>query len=427
MCNLCVVVYCTQMCTCLAACCLLMIVFFYNSSISVEESQDQLVLKDVISTISFETRNKLHRFIAVRHPENVCRVWAFPRISGVLESEFMNLSDQRWLESYRVPKRIFQQLVHSLQGVGRAATRMRRPVPVVTIVVMLLKRLGKGLDYQEIGDKFGVGASTACQKVNTAMSFLIETKKYMISRLQEGRNLEAIIEGFLTRWNFPLCLGAIDGTHIPIKAPQNHHTDYFNRKSFHSVILQAVCDSECRITDIFAGWPGRAHDARVFSRSNIGQKVINGTLVTGHDTLARDINGTTIEPFLVGDPAYPFRKHRMKDYTGSNLSPEKEYFNYRLNRARIQIERTFGLLKGRWRCLLRPLECDLANVVQHVIASCILHNICQEGDAEYLEEWDARDTEEVDDPTALGPLSDDVGVGNAQLIRNVLCQYITEN
>ena len=98
---------------------------------------------------------------------------------------------------------------------------MRRPVPVVTIVAMLLKRLGKGLDYREIGDELGVGASTAGEKVNTAMWFLIETKKYMISRLQEGRNLEAIIEGFVTRWNFPQCLGAIDGTHIPIKAPQN--------------------------------------------------------------------------------------------------------------------------------------------------------------------------------------------------------------
>ena len=111
----------------------------------------------------------------MRHTENVRSVWAFPRISGVLESEqaggraggrrVMNLSEQRWLESYRVPKRTFQQLVHSLQGVERAATRMRRPVPVVTIVVMLLKRLGKGLDYREIGDKFEVGASTACEKV----------------------------------------------------------------------------------------------------------------------------------------------------------------------------------------------------------------------------------------------------------------------
>ena len=117
MCNSGVVVYCTQMCTCIAACYLLVIVFLYNSSISVQELQGQLVLSNVITTICFETRNKLHRFIAMRHTENVRSVWAFPRISGVLETEFMNLSEQRWLESYRVPKRIFQQLVHSLQGV----------------------------------------------------------------------------------------------------------------------------------------------------------------------------------------------------------------------------------------------------------------------------------------------------------------------
>ena len=30
------------------------------------------------------------------------------------------------------------------------------------------KQLGKSIDYREIGDKFGVGASTACKKVNTA-------------------------------------------------------------------------------------------------------------------------------------------------------------------------------------------------------------------------------------------------------------------
>lgn len=77
--------------------------------------------------------------------------------------------------------------------------------------------------------------------------------------------MEAIIEGLLTRWNFPQCLGAFDGTHILIKGSKNQHTDYFNRKSFHSVIVQAVCDSECHTTDIFAGWPGRAHYVCVFS------------------------------------------------------------------------------------------------------------------------------------------------------------------
>ena len=64
---------------------------------------------------------------------------------------------------------------------------------------MLLKRLGKGLGDREIGDKLGIGASTACEKVNEAMRFAVETKKHTISRLQEGRNLEAIVEGFLNR------------------------------------------------------------------------------------------------------------------------------------------------------------------------------------------------------------------------------------
>ena len=33
---------------------------------------------------------------------------------------------------------------------------------------MFIKQLGKDIDYPEIGHKFGVGASAACEKVNTA-------------------------------------------------------------------------------------------------------------------------------------------------------------------------------------------------------------------------------------------------------------------
>ena len=112
---------------------------------------------------------------------------------------------------------------------------MRKPVPVQVITAMVLKRLGKGLDYREIGDKFGICASTANEKVNDAMLFLIKNKLYTISRLQEGRNLAAIINGFWERWDLLQCAGAIDGTHIPIKAPEHCHTDYFNRKYVQAV------------------------------------------------------------------------------------------------------------------------------------------------------------------------------------------------
>ena len=117
------------------------------------------------------------------------------------------------------------------------------------------------------------------------------------------------------------------------------------------MILQGVCHSQCYFTDVFAGWPGRAHDSRVFGRSRMGKMITEGTLIPNDSNLARVIDNHIIEPFLIGDPAYPLSKHVMKNYPGSNLTPEKEHFNYRLSRASIQIERAFGRLKGglrRW-------------------------------------------------------------------------------
>ena len=50
------------------------------------------------------------------------------------------------------------------------------------------------------------------------------------------------IEAFQEISCFPQVVGAIDRSHIPIIAPQNYSNDYYNRKQFHSVVLQGVAD-----------------------------------------------------------------------------------------------------------------------------------------------------------------------------------------
>ena len=56
-----------------------------------------------------------------------------------------------------------------------------------------------------------------------------------------------------------------------------------------------------------------------------------------------------------------------------------------MSSARVTVERAFGILKARWRCLLKRLDNRIENVTAVVITCCVLHNICQMRKDEYID------------------------------------------
>ena len=105
------------------------------------------------------------------------------------------------------------------------------------------------------------------------------------------------------------------------------------------------------------------HDANLWARTAIGQYCESGKL----------------SPYtLVGDAAYPCRPWMLAPYKGhkDGLTREEYYWNFVHISTRMCVERTFGLLKGRWRILRKMMDVHLKNVHDLVLTCLVLHNIC---------------------------------------------------
>jgi hypothetical protein len=66
---------------------------------------------------------------------------------------------------------------------------------------------------------------------------------------------------------FQGCIGAIDGTHIPVVVPEEMFTQHLCRKNKTTQNVMAVCDFDMFFTFVLAGWAGSVHDMRVLDNA----------------------------------------------------------------------------------------------------------------------------------------------------------------
>jgi len=59
-----------------------------------------------------------------------------------------------------------------------------------------------------------------------------------------------------------------------------------------------------------------------------------------------------------------------------HLTEAETNFNKKLSSARMIVERSIGLLKGRWRSLLDKLPMTRTDLIpRYIIGCCVLHNL----------------------------------------------------
>uniref|UniRef100_A0A673B144 DDE Tnp4 domain-containing protein n=1 Tax=Sphaeramia orbicularis TaxID=375764 RepID=A0A673B144_9TELE len=329
------------------------------------------------------------------------RIWVIPRSQDWWHLLINNWTDREFLLNLQMRRGTFQYLCGMLRPLlTRQHTRYRRPLSVEIRVAVCLWRLATNLEYRSISHLFGVGIST-CRLITQEVITVINTiLKPMYLKTPSPADFKTIIQAFRDKWRFPQVAGAIDGTHIPIKAPRDTPADYYNRKGQYSVILPAVVDHNMKFWDV-----------------NIGQN----SLLPPWTECFEDGNVSLV---ILGDAAYPLLPWLMKPFPESRgVTPDQVNFNDCLSQARMVVERAFGRLKGRWRRLLKLQDSHISLVSQVTSACCVLHNFCEDQNEEYCEEDYEEDGGGVNVNEGQKLLQG--RHQRAEEIRNALCTYFS--
>lgn len=164
------------------------------------------------------------------------------------------------------------------------------------------------------------------------------------------------------------------------------------RKCNHAITLQAVCDTDLVFMDCFVGFSGAVADIRVF-RNDPWRKVHQDrqAYFPGEEYIIRDkaysVLSWCIPPFIDrGNLTTVSRDSSQctaddffflfKQYNRHWLFKQAQHiFNVTLSEMRQVIERSFALLKDRFR-RLKYLDMSRIDLISYVIlACCVLHNI----------------------------------------------------
>lgn len=239
-------------------------------------------------------------------------------------------------------------------------------------IKLVFRFLATGNSFRSLAFSFRLGATTVANIVKEITSLLWDCLQPLHMKPPTEETFQIIANTFYEKWQFPHCLGAIDGKHIRIKCPTRSGTMFFNYKQHFSISLQAVSDANCKFICIET-MDGKQSDGGTFRNSQLFKLMEKKKLNIPDDKFLP--NSNIKAPFvLIGDEAYPLLKNLMKPYARNNLNEANELFNTRLSRARKTVEFSFGILTMKWRVLCKAIETHPDTVDLIIKAVCILHN-----------------------------------------------------
>nr|XP_039252493.1 uncharacterized protein LOC120329747 [Styela clava] len=166
----------------------------------------------------------------------------------------------------------FDRLLNMIESkIVKQTTNMREPIPPEERLAVTLRYLVTGDSYQTIGFSYRIHKTTISRIIPETCAAIWDSLQPVFMAVPSENQWKIIANDFKQLWQFPNCVGSIDGKHVVIQAPANSGSSFFNYKKTFSLVLLAVSDAKYRFIYVDVGAYGRLSNGNVFASSSFGK------------------------------------------------------------------------------------------------------------------------------------------------------------
>ena len=303
-----------------------------------------------------------------------------PKSYDYWEKVFPMLNDTSPYNSFQESLQIDKNDVRSASGGARDSSSLSEQkgdhVPVDIQIAVAIWRFANGSSVRCLEQNLGFSQGSIANFTDRFLKAILSRSDKYIRWPRTPEEFDAVKCGFAESRDddsgqLTDCIGAIDGSLIQIVKPANSGSMYVDRKNHFSIGLMAICDASCRFTCISVGQSGSVHDARSLKRSKIWQRIKDQDPAYFPD-----------KEYIIGDAAFPLTPNLIVPYDISpSMDRVNKQFNFVHSSTRMAVERAFGILKNRFRCLHLGFNIKPQRAIKTICACVILHNLSlQSGD-----------------------------------------------
>ena len=357
--------------------------------------QQQLHLLDYeISTVASQLKREEYKRVWKRHSRSQDKANTQGKSNQLWHDIFDRTADPIFRRKFRLSKTSFIALCKRINEVvgpkefrpANSANQSKFTCGEIRVAVGL--RILAGGSYLDLfQSSYGVDSSktvyayfhTLIKWINKSFSFplVAELRKFEDSNKSTFLAKKAAEFALDSEGVFYGVIGALDGLAVRIQQPASKEIpdpgNYFCRKKFFALNVQAICDRSRRFLWVSTGHKGSSHDSTAFQDTRLASYL---------EELEPKLSKAGF--FIVGDSAYPLSPFMIVPFPDAVPGSMEDSFNYWQSNSRIRVECAFGELIQRWGLFWRTLRFSI-KVCDNIIKAAMLlnnHIIDQEEDKE---------------------------------------------